>query len=332
MERVGYAYHHGARGDGDATPQWREAVVAEWDSRIGELLAAAADPVEGEEAAVQLAELADASVHAQLLDLLTEVDTAPTAVLALAGYEAPAADVVIKLSREVADLDADVEIRWNGMDALVAWAEPASVTTFRAALAEDDDFVLEPALRGLGLTGDLADVPAILARADEEPEAAVWALSLLVGRRFTSMGTFRAWWAKNRKDETLVERALRKAGAEIDDPDSRVPSLIALLDQTSLPVRWNAFRRLRSITGERFGGRQVVYEGRVQNPESPRGELSVEHVLGSGWTVAYTGGVGFDLNAMGPAMQPMRDSDGRGRWNRALGQWQHWWDAQRDDE
>jgi HEAT repeat protein len=220
------------------------------------------------------------------------------------------------------------ELRWNAAPALIAWAEPSSAALFRALVAaEDDDVLRGPALRGLGLTGAQTDVPAILAHAEDEPEEVLRALSLLVGRSFEDVAEFQAWWEDHSKDAKLAQAALHAAGADAErlDEMAAVPTLIALLDDARLPVRWNAYRALQTITSASLGTREVLYEGRVQNPEQPDVELDLARVLSDGWTVFYTGGAAFHM----VDMKPLRDLDGGHRWSRAQTQWQHWWDERK---
>lgn len=236
----------------------------------------------------------------------------------------PPLEVSERVERRVADAEEDPEFRWAGIEALAQWALPSSAAVFRQVLArEEDDYLHGPAIRGLGLTGEPTDVPALIAAAAAEPEPAIEALSLLAGRAFESVREFETWRKTREDGSTWVRDALRAESAGLDrlDAPAAAPLLVDLLVHPSLPIRWNAFRALRAKTGKSLGLREVLSRGRFNSPESPDLPLDLSHVLGDGWTVSYRGVPGFDMDALGAALQPVRDRDGAIRWERAAARW-----------
>jgi len=319
--------HDTAFWTGDQTPRWASELRAEWNSRVDAMVTGLSQPDDVERASESLSLLADAGARKSIVSALTGDDEAAAtgAALAITGYENPGEEALTTLERAVADPEGDVELRWQGIETLVLWGRRSSAPAFRAVLAEDDDFILEPALRGIGLTGGPQDVAAILKRSDEEPEAAALALSLLTGETFETVEGFSSWAEENAEKDRWIDTALRDAGATADSlaTPAAVPELIELLAASALPIRWNAFRRLRAITGQDFAVHQVRYVGRAPSPESPDAELDLEMVRGDGWTVSY--GPLIDMEALGPLVQPVRDRDGRIRWRRARARWAQYW-------
>jgi len=308
---------------GDGTPSWKARVERAWDERIASLVGLLADPEKGEDAAARLAKIADPAALPALVKSLAGEGKA-CAAAALAGYEEPGPEALKALQGIASDTEEDPEARWRAVEALAATAAPSSAAALRKALA-DGGLLAEPATRGLGLVGDASDVPAILAAAEEEPKPALRALSLLAAREFKSGEEFRPWWEKNRERgrEAWALEALRAAGATLDrlEDKASVPALVPLLENRSLPVRWNTFRALRAATGKGIAIRDVLYEGRMRNPEPPDAPLDLDHVLGNGWTIGYGALADFDLDAMGDLVQPLRDRDGKHAWERALARW-----------
>ena len=325
--------HDVAAHVGEHSPLWAAAVEQAWQARLEALVDVVVGGEESglddvESAAQRLARFADAGALPSLIALLDETDAvaAAGAVTALAGYESLRPDVLARIEALADDPDADVEVRWAAVYALERWGARSSVEVFRGLAVEPDDYLLEPALRGLGVTGDPEDVEAIVRRADEEPEAALWGISVLCGRAFDDIDEFKSWYAENPDSRTWPAHeiaTLRDApvGSEPLTNAALLELVAEHLVDPSLPVRWTAYRALRDHAGLDLASAQFRYEGVFRNPRDPNEPIDLDVLLGRGGALFWGGVPVFDLDDMGPAIQPLRDQDGAHVWERGVARW-----------
>jgi HEAT repeat protein len=320
--------------EGAGGPRWTAAAKeagAAWEKR---LLARLRDEEAGEEAAAVLGRLGDPALVPALLEALRGEDTtaAQFAAAALGGFAEPGAAAEEALAKIVADEEADVEVRWRATEALSVLAPEAARPALLAA-AGSGGVVREAAIRGLGRAGEADAFPVLLAAAKEDPKAALPALSLAATREFKDVGAAAAWWEKNRS-RTRAEwtrDAFREAGADLPSPPTRAsaPRLMELLENPSRPVRWAAFRALRSISGRSLGREEVLDEGEVKSPTKAVAPYTVEEVLGEGRIVFHGQVPEWDMGEfLGKVSPDLKTDNARPSWERARAQWRRWWREQ----
>ena len=315
-------------------PLWTAAVnegLASWKKG---LLARLRDESTAEAAAAVLGLLEDPALLPDLLAAFAGADAtaAQHAATAIGGYSEPGAAAVEALAKFVADENSDLVVRWSATEALCVLA-PESAGPALLVAARSDGVVREAACRALGRAGEADAVPALLAAAKEDPGAALPALSLLALRELASLDAAEAWWKENRsrKRADWTRDAFRAAGADLPAPPDRaaVPRLVELLENESLPVRWAAFRALRSISGRSFGREEILDEGRINSLTAPVVPFTVEEVLGDGRSVSYGAVPGAEMGAMLEKMTPhVKVDNARVSWRRAQAQWRRWWREQ----
>ena len=319
---------------GEGTPLWT-ATARDGCGKWGKgLFARLRDPEAAEAAAAVLGRLGDAALVPELLAALKGDDTtaAQFAAAALGGFEEPGAEAEKALAAIVADGDADPEIRWRAIEALLVLSPECGRQSFTVAL-EGSSLVREPAILGLGRVGEAGAVPLLLAAAKEEPKPALAALSLLAVREFPSVAAAAVWWEKNRS-RTRAEwtrEALKEAGADLPAVPDRaaLPVLAELLENRSLPVRWAAYRLLRSVSGRSLGRTEVLYEGVVGNATKSVVPITVEEVFGTGRIISEGPIPEYDLGEfMGKVVPSLKEDDARGSWQRARALWLRWWREQ----